>query len=291
MSVHNFPGSTGLNYRHLSEVWVDTAVELLDPPKGLPLSWWPRFTELTGGLRPGEFTLLCAPTGAGKTQLLANIAAQLFLAGEAQFVAPVETGDVDFVARMLSTIERRDLNTGDPVPEAVLRGISERWSAKLSTSPLYLGTYQDRVDLDEMLAMLSYMKTTYGVKLALLDNLNFFLKVTSAQMERAEMDEAIHRLVIHARDIGMHVILIVHPRKTDGGRVESEFDIKGSSTAVQEAWNVCLYNRPRPEDVESGRRHFTDRELVFRKLRKRGVGVGVPLWFAFEGGRLKEYKS
>jgi hypothetical protein len=92
-----------------------------------------------------------------------------------------------------------------------------------------------------------------------------------------------------AKDLPMHIILIVHPRKTDGGRVESEFDIKGSSTAVQECSNVALYNRPKNEDLESRARAFTDRELVFRKIRKRGMNVGRPVWFSYEGGRLQEY--
>src|SRR3954453_723011 len=101
------------NYQNIGQVWEKATKELENPPKGISLPWWPEFTNFTGGLRPNELTLLCAPTGAGKTQLLANLSAQLALQNESHFVAPVETGNIDFVVRVLSALEKFDLNTGE----------------------------------------------------------------------------------------------------------------------------------------------------------------------------------
>jgi tRNA splicing endonuclease len=279
-----------LNYRDAREVWLDAAQEILDPPKGVALPWWPKFTEYTGGLLPHQSTLICAPTGAGKTQLLACLSAQFLQQGVPHFVAPVETGDVDYMARVASTLVKRDLNCGERVPVEVFEEATKRIIEAMEKAPMNVATYDNRVAIEEMMTMLAYQHQTYGVKVALLDNLNFFLNVVSSQMEKAEMDSAIHEIVMLAKKLPIHVILIVHPKKTERGRVESEFDIKGSSTAVQEASNVLLFNRPREEEVEAGSRHFTDRELVFRKLRKRGFNVGKPIWFAYQGGRLGEVK-
>jgi hypothetical protein len=79
--------------------------------------------------------------------------------------------------------------------------------------------------------------------------------------------------------IDMHVIMVMHPKKTDNGRVESEFDIKGSSTAVQEAHNVFLFNRPSLEDQKIGFDRQNHRELKIAKMRRRGKYVGRRLMF------------
>lgn len=280
-----------LSYRNAGEVWLSAAKELMSPPRGIPLPWWPYFTKMLGGLRPHELTLLCAPTGAGKTQFLANLSAQLLSERVPHFVAPVETGDTDYMARVASCLDRQDYNSGEPVrPETVMK-ISDVLGKLIAETPFPIATYDNRVKTVEMLNLLKYMHQAYGVKVALLDNLNFFLEVVSAQMEKAEMDSTIHEFVMLAKKLPMHVILIVHPRKTDKGRVESEFDIKGSSTAVQEANNVLLFNRPHPEDVEQRKRNATDRELVFRKIRKRGVNVGKPIWLSYSEGRLSEINA
>lgn len=279
-----------LNYRSGSEVWKDTTRLLISPPRGLACPWWPKFNEYLGGLREHEITLLCAPTGAGKTQLLANLSVQLLAQSIPHFVAPVETGDTDFLARVASVLTAKDLNNGEAVDPAVVEGVSRGLLGDGVLEHVFISTHDNRVEIEEMLNLLKYMHQEHGTRVALLDNLNFFLKITSAQMERAEMDNAIHEFVMLVKKLPMHVILIVHPKKTEAGRVESEFDIKGSSTAVQEASNVCLFNRPKREDVEAGRAMPTDREMVFRKIRKRGVHVGKVIHFGFRGGRYEELK-
>lgn len=241
-----------------------------------------------GGMRPHELTLLCAPTGAGKTSFLASIAAQLIMGGVDHFVAPVETGAMDFTVRTVSALLGQEFNQADPIPKDIVQTALVKLNQFKSLGRGHIANYENRVDIDDMIAMLMYQHKINKVKVAILDNLNFFLKVTSAQMEKAEMDRAVHEFVMAAKKLPIHIILVVHPRKTDGGRVESEFDIKGSSTAVQEASNVVLFNRPKKEDIQEDHRAPNERELVFKKLRRRGSFVDRPIWFEYESGRYRE---
>lgn len=273
------------------DVWYESITDLLKPPSGLRLPWWPKITESMGGLRPHELTLLCAPTGTGKTQILANLVAQLLFQNIPMFVAPVETGRVDFIKRIISTLENKDYNDGSQITVSEAKRISDKFEPFMKDKELYIATCEERVDVEEMIETLTFMHAVHKVKVAILDNLNFFLKVTSTTMEKAEMDEAIHRFVVLCKQIPMHVILVVHPRKTINSRVESEFDIKGSSTAVQEAANVILFNRPTPEQIKDFGIRPTDRELIFKKIRKRGSNVNKPIFLAFENlCRYQEYE-
>lgn len=205
------------------------------------------------------------------------------------FVAPVETGDIDFLARVLSVASGLELNQSDAITPEKLKEAYQAGANRIVDSPLLIANYNNRVDIEELIGVLQIMSAK-GVKVALLDNLNFFLKITSSTMERAVLDEAIHALVMFVKQYPMHVLLICHPRKTENGRVLSEFDIKGSATSVQEAANVILFNRPTEQDINMGKRR-THRELVFKKIRKRGLYVDQPIWFEYITGGYVECLS
>lgn len=279
-----------VNYRRFRDLAEEAAKLMLSPPAGIRLPWYRTMTEYLGGLRPNELTLLCAPTGAGKTTLLGCLSAQLLQEGVSHFVAPVETGDVDFATRVLSALSDRDLNTGTELPLHVVERAMNENMKHIKSDLLTVSTHDNRVSVEQMIMELEFQTQKHGIKVALLDNLNFFLNVTSSQMEKAEMDNAIHEFIMLTKKIPIHIILVVHPRKTENGRVESEFDIKGSSVAVQEASNVLLMNRPSKEHVKEGKTIY-DREFVFKKIRKRGFNVGRPFWMTYSNGTLVEFEE
>lgn len=277
-----------LNYRHVSEIWTSVLDRLIAPPQGIALPQWPKMTSYLRGLRPHELTILCAPTGSGKTEFLCNISAQLLIQDVPHFVAPVETGDRDFLIRMLSCIEGENFKKKDALPPMEAMLLSERMMPRLLNKRFWIASYDGRVDVTEMVNLLKLMYQQ-GAQVAILDNLNFFLKVTRAADQMIEMDEAVREFVMLVKNLPMHIILVCHPKKTMGeGRVESEFDIKGSSTLVQECANCILFNRPLIADVKAGKNKWTDRELVFKKLREFGENVNKPVWFSYEKCRYQE---
>lgn len=271
-----------LNTRKGGDVFNDAMMEIMSPASGIPLGNWNKFTEFTGGLRLREFTIFCGATGAGKTQFLANLAVQVLKENVKVFVAPVETGDIDFATRMLSVVAGIDLNTGIKHDR---KDFSQAMAdnVHLFSENVFFSTHDNRVEITEMIETLKYMSEVRGVQVAILDNLNFFLKPSSANQQILVQDEAVHEFVMLAKKIPIHLFLVMHPRKTDGGKLQSEFDIKGSSTACQEASNILLMNRPSEEEIEAGINPLS-REFFFAKIRKRGFNVRRKFYLEYRGG-------
>lgn len=256
------------------DIYAKALTNLANPTPGVTLKDFPKFNTLTGGFRPREFSILCGATGIGKTTLLANLSKQLIEENTKHLVMSVETGPTDFIQRVMSVFSGRDFNTGDSVPKQDLKDFHRDHGVHFQKESCFLSLYEDRVPMDLLKQDLLYHSQVLGCKVAFIDNLNFFMEVSRSSDTNLEMDKVVHGLVILAKQIDMHIIMVMHPKKTENGRVESEFDIKGSSTAVQEAHNVFLFNRPKKEWVESGIVRESDRELYFAKLRKRGKSVG-----------------
>lgn len=270
------------------EVYLAARQELARPYPAIQLASWPDWNRAVGGFRTREFSILCGQTGSGKTTFLANLSAQLLLQGTRHFVMSVETGHTDFMKRVLSALHGVDLNTGEAVPAGMLQAIHDRYAEALEADTIEFSLYDNRVSVEQLMADVRHMVDKRGCKIAMLDNLNFFMEVTSASNQLIEMDRVVHELIIFCKQVDVHLILVMHPKKTETGYVENEFDIKGSSTAVQEAHNVFLFNRPRKEDIESGVRRKTQREILLCKMRRRGGFVGSKIVFESTGTRYTE---
>lgn len=265
-------------YEDVSSALQQSVADLLQPPPSVKLLDFPKLTHLTGGLRMKEFTILCGSTGTGKTTLLANLSNSLISQQIPHFVASVETGRHDFIRRVISARVGRDWNSGDAINlDEIKSGLSELEIQRLKTGQLYLSLYENRFSVEQLIHDINFLHKTHGVKVAMIDNLNFFLDVKAATESLVEMDRVIHELIIFCKQVDVHIIMVMHPKKTESGRVETEFDIKGSSTSVQEAQNVLLFNKPSSEMVKNGVATWRDREIMIAKMRRKGSAVGSKL--------------
>lgn len=266
------------------KLFSDACKELLLPFPATPLDDFPALTRLTGGLRPREFSILCGATGVGKTTFNANISLSLLKQGVSHFVASVETGHTDFIKRMMSAMADEDWNKGDPVALDKLKRFSVDYGRHFQSDALWLSLYENRFSVETLMSDIAWHVEKHGCKVAIIDNLNFFLEITRSADQIVEMDRVIHELIIFCKRVDVHVIMVMHPKKTEHGRVESEFDIKGSSTAVQEAHNVFLLNRPSQDLIDQRFAETGDRELKIAKMRRRGRAVGSRLVLKTQNG-------
>jgi KaiC/GvpD/RAD55 family RecA-like ATPase len=254
--------------------YAEACTEMLTQVPSVRFKDFAMTAEITKGLRPREFTICCGATGTGKTTLMANWSMDLLRQRVPHFVASVETGRTDFVKRVISAMVKEDWNTGDEIPIDKVTRFHANHAHLFDGTDLHLSLYENRFSVEQLMSDIAWHVDKYGVKVAIIDNLNFFLEVTRASDQMIEMDRVIHELIIFCKQVDVHVIMIMHPKKTDTGRVDSEFDIKGSSTAVQEAHNVILFNRIDQKHVDAGVAEPGDREITIKKMRRRGIAVG-----------------
>lgn len=259
--------------RPMGEIYYQAHAELLSPFPATHLKLFPNLDKMMGGLRANEFTIVCGATGTGKTTLCANISRDLLLQGVPHFIASVETGYTDYIKRIISGIAEQDWNTGEPVDLTNLQLFDEQNREMFKSNTAWLSLYDDRAPVESLMADLAYMVKNHKTKVAIIDNLNFFLEITNSHDAIIEMDRVVHELIIFCKQVPIHIIMVMHPKKTDGGRVESEFDIKGSSTAVQESHNVLLFNRPHPDLIRAEVASEFDREIMIAKMRRKGKYV------------------
>lgn len=274
--------------KNMREILPDVYQELTKPYPSIKLDDWPSFNEMVGGFRSREFSILCGSTGSGKTTFLANVSAQLLKQDVRHFVMSVETGHNDFMKRVMSVLEGRDINTGNPVHIKELSDVTMKNLDQLQKDAIEFSLYDNRVPLEQLLFDLEHAVDELGCEVAMIDNLNFFMEVVSQNQLIAEMDRVVHEIIMFCKRKDIHIIMVMHPKKTTDTVVLSEFDIKGSSTAVQEAHNVFLFNRPKREEVENGGRDRFERDLKIAKLRRRGAYAGSTITFTCKGTRYME---
>ena len=269
---------------NMREVYKDAIKALVNPLPAIQIPEWEIFNRATGGFRGKEFSILCGSTGSGKTTLLSNLSAQLVKQNVKHFVLSVETGHTDYMTRVLSVLEGRDLNEGEVLSKADAEAIHRRHGQLISQGAIEFSLYDNRVSVEQLIADIRYHREKLGCRIAFVDNINFFMEVTTAANAVVEMDRVIHELIIFCKQCDVHVVMVMHPKKTDkGSRVSNEFDVKGSSTSVQESHNVFYFNRPDQEKIDSGDRNKFDRELTIGKMRRRGRFVGDTIIFGTNG--------
>lgn len=263
-----------------SESWDDARASEEKPDPSIRLPGWNALDHALQGIRLNEFTILCGPTGAGKTTLLANLACTFAANSVPLFVGSVETGREDFMKMMAAVLAERN-PYGWTAEDA--EAATKNHAMILGSKRNVLCRYESRVDHRQLLADLLYAVDTYGTKVALIDNLNFLMAVEDARQVNVEMDKTVHDFVVFVKKVPIHIVMVMHPKKTENGIVRSEFDIKGSSTAVQEAANVLLFNRLDPEvkyDLPQGARWEWCREVRPVKIRKNGIANGTRIIYA-----------
>lgn len=261
--------------------------------------------KLIKGWVLGELTILCGLNSSGKSTILNSFALNAiqrnyptaYFSGELrpqrlkQWIAQVAAGKANVT-------KNPDTDFSYDVNPSVLPNISEWLNGKLK-----IYSHEKYGNLSEQLVNdIVECITKFGVKLILIDN----LMSVSLDGESGDKNEKQKHFVIKVSNIakmhGVHVILVVHPRKENGLQFLRKESVKGAGDITDAADNVLLIHRV-GDDFEKRATEFLGKERVANLIlydnvieiaKNRDYGNNdkyVGLYFEPESRRYKNSKA
>ncbi len=215
---------------------------------------WLGFNQMLGGWREGELTVVTGGTGSGKTTW--SVAAAWDQGRPSAIDGPVGVLIASFEVR-ISDIVRKIIcmESGKPFlgDQALSDAEFERAASAITHSDLFFVDQYGEMPLSDLRDAIEYGVRRYGLWFVLIDHLHFFLR--AGQDERRTIDEAVRALKRWTLQLGIHMLLVVHPAKLrydqNGKVLKVELnDLKGSSAIKQDTDNVIRVWRPRGADKD-----------------------------------------
>lgn len=234
-------------------------------------------TSATGGIRLGGLTLICGPSGFGKTTFLASLWMAFHAMGFPIFAAPIENGKEDFMEIIVSALVKKA--RGDLSVE-VWEKTKREHAAFFSNRRHVFSNHEGRVDHLDLLTEIYYAYLTKGTKIAFADTWQFLLAISSAKESFFQAEKAFHEIVRFTKHVPIHLFMTMHPNKEGLERVESQAAVKGSTSSIQEAHNILFFNplgdkENPPLFVE----HAFCREVEISKARYNGRAKGTKILY------------
>lgn len=189
------------------------------------------------GLRKGEVTVVTADTGAGKTTFCTQLMVNCAMQGIPVWINSWEMKPETTMRKLASIVLRRPMKVcpfnaheNEQFDEWALR-------YKVYINPNTIGT-----DINSLSQQLVVAKQL-GIEIVMLDHLDYLVNTRKEKLHEA-IDETVKRLHELAFGLGMHFVLICHPRQSSSGSEEIGMHaLKGSSSIKQYADNILILHR------------------------------------------------
>ena len=205
--------------------------------------------DLTGGLelpfkktvddfkiRMGEISLVTGYSGHGKSAWLNQVMLHL--------MKQEKTMIASFEMLPKATLGRMCQQTGEAKPnyEYIKDFLSQL------EHNLYLYDPQGETSADKVLEVIYYCAEKLGVKLMVIDSL---MKCGINEDDLNKQKAFANKLSVAARDLGIHLFLVAHSRKTANENDNaSKFDVAGSANLTNLVDNVFSVHRNKEREIE-----------------------------------------
>jgi twinkle protein len=237
-------------------------------PKGKPTGWL-SFDFILGGIRPGETTVVTGDTGSGKSTWVTALAYNQILQGVPTLICPFEQKAFEILMKLTGMSLEHNVYS-------VQKKIAVDAAKSLCSLPVYLIDKQGPTPLGEIKDAIYSAVMKYGVKVVVLDHLHFFLMVKGND-ERTAIKETMIALEVWAKDLGIHIVIVVHPRTLGTNSKGEVFKVtldhlKGASDIKQICDNAVRVHRCRENGIGSAN---DDTEITVMKCRSPAGKEGV----------------
>ena len=243
--------------------------------------------DLTGGLelpfkktvedfkiRMGEVTLVTGYSGHGKSAFLNQCMLGL--------MKQEKTMIASFEMLPKATLGRMCQQTGEAMPNYEY---IKDFLSKLEHN-LYLYDPEGETTSEKVLEVIYYCAEKLGVKLMVIDSL---MKCGINEDDLNKQKSFANKLAVSARDLGIHIFIVAHSRKTANEHDNaSKFDVAGSANLTNLVDNVISVhrNKKREEEVLNG---SLDTEVmnqppsaVYLLKQRHGRGIETKWGFGFK---------
>jgi len=242
----------------------------------LPASFGSLNAMMNGGIAAGEVTVIGALTSIGKTTMVYNLVHGMYLESAKKI------GCVFLEACVGETVEKllsvyMGTNIADvPNEDRDYNLYHEKYDEMANSDKLHILDHQGALEADELFAKMQYLVKGLDCDIIILDPLQ--AAVTSN--ENGTIDAFMDKCLKLAKNTGVSIIIVSHMRKPHAKDAHDvgEYDLKGSGSINQIAFNTILLSRDKMTDDDYAR-NCTQVQLV--KCRRTGR-TGVAGWLFYE---------
>lgn len=263
-----------------ASAWREGLIESTRPQEdtlGAKLPWAKTHDMIR--LRPGEVSCWLGINGHGKSQLLGQISMSLAAQDEPVCLASFEMKPLVTLKRMLRQAAR------NATPSEAMAGRLIDWL----DGRYWFYDQQGTVTPHQVFKVIQYAAERLKCRHVIVDSL---MKCVRGEEDRDGQKEFVDTVTALARDLGIHVHLVHHVRKSDDeSKMPGKFDARGSAAITDLVDNVFVVwrNKPKERAIERQIRSGTaadpkelakpDTILLCEKQRNGEWEGSVGLWF------------
>jgi len=264
----------------LEEAWANFVKRGTEEIIPFPESFGMLNHMLNGGIAAGEITVLGALTSIGKTTLVNEIVHHLWKNTDKRIgCAFLEADGGEAIENLLTVHTGHNLS----IEDRHNIDYDKLHTDIITDGRILLLDHQGAVDSDELFIKLRAMVKGSGCEVIVIDPLQ--AAVTANNNET--IDDFMDRLLKLAKETNVSIIVVSHMRKpslTNPHNV-NEYDLKGSGSINQIAFNTILLSRDKMSEDEYAR-NSTMVQVV--KCRRTGqTGMAGWLYYNSQTGRLE----
>jgi len=259
----------------LEEAWEDFLKMGKEQIIPFPESFGQLNQMMNGGIAAGEITVLGALTSVGKTTMVNEITYHLWKNTDLNIgCAFLEASKGEAVKNLLTI--HNNLNFSFENLED--HDLSKYKSDIITDGRIYLLDHFGAVDADELFIKLRSMVKGNGCNILVIDPLQAGVSSNTNEV----IDDFMDRLLKLAKETNVAIIVVSHMRKPSASQPHnvSEYDLKGSGSINQIAFNTILLSRDKMAEDEYSK-NSTFVQLV--KCRRTGM-TGPAGWLYYNQG-------